>query len=286
MTVLMSDFFNKFLFSRIHGVPLDPTSKHLAYIHSLRSLERFLSVNDLKRAADVSEHVGMCIEFFKAIRKVCHAQGIAIKHHYSQDLDSRMYLHEVSQGGWCLGIAAYWLKKKSSGQDLFPSEIYQDKELREAYGTPIRLMKNQMQMIKHRGQVNAGGTDIRVKNVLDYLVDGLSGNPRANLVFGGDQLKSEPDFLHRSLYSQLTPRSAPRAERRKDLFYVNIDFVGKGHVLALDFESNELFDPTYGIFFPRNGSRELLVKFFFHHFFANCYAHDVDKIQFYRVPVK
>lgn len=263
MTVLLHDFFNKFLRARVTGGRIEPSSRHRAYIDSLGTLREFVPLNDLKTPGGIPEHMEDCADLIRMIHGSCSRYGISLKHPYCQELDIRMYLNGETHLDWCLGITSYWLKKKMDGVDLFPFEIYMDMGLRPE-----------------------GSFLFGEKILLEFLTGDQKGGPEACLVCRGDEMRREPASLQKAFYNKLTQGSAPHGKGQKDLFYVSIDFEGKSHAIGLDFESNELFDPTYGIFTPKNGNREPLLTFLFHHFKETCYVREIETMAIYRVPAK
>ena len=279
----LQDFYTGLIADRIHRKGYPPKSTHKKHIRKLMTLENFMIENDLYDEEDVLDHINKTCDRIKRLAANALRKGIEFTHIYPQMLDTRIHALDVSTTGWCLGIAAYWLKRKIAGEDIFTGDIYSNPELFLETAAPIVLMKNQRKLAENQHLVKGGGVDFRSKNALAYISGGTLPRQRAALVANRRQLTGNPGSVRATLYARLAPRAAPD-QKQRDLFLVLMDGPGCGsHAIAFDFNRIEVFDPNFGVFGPRNGSRDLLLKYLFEHFITDAYNNLVDKIQAYRV---
>ena len=273
--VPMDHYFNLYLPSIVSGNPVADGSKHSAYRIRLMRHGGFATSNQKSGHKDIKAYIDRYEQEYRRLQGALAREKVVLKHIYCQTLDYRLYAHNFTENGWCLGISGFWLHQKRSGVNIFPRVIYNSEDLETDKGAPIKLMSNQSKLLQHPDMVKVGGQNaipFQAKNVLDYIAEGRhsGGTPSVYLSMtrNPERIPAEVKRFH----SMLAPRSAPPEQKAADRFIV-LHFLagGGGHMMALDMEAVEFFDPNYGVFTVANQSRQKLVDFLFRKFYPTCY---------------
>ncbi|MCG8470594.1 MAG: C58 family peptidase [Desulfobacterales bacterium] len=261
-------------------------TKHEAYFRTLATMPKFLERRQLSSLEETRSFIDSEVMGFARLASKISRERVVFQHMYAQDLDSRLYQLNQPGSGWCLGISGYWLRNKRQGINVFPNIVYNDEELSKSTGAPIKLMENQKKMKRlEAGLVDIGGTSLGSKNTLDYIAGGKASNapPVVNLDMTSG--RGRIDAESRRFYSLLAPRGAQPGEYPPDMFLVGMTGKKWGkHMMALDLNGVEFFDPNFGVFAPANKSRQKLVDFLFKSFFPIFYDDiDVTAFKLYRI---
>lgn len=279
------DFFNVYVPCKMRGEEPVVVSKAYDYIRMLVSMHDFLQRIKCEDHQGAMDAVLRYVSGYAANAAAMVPWGVCFSHCYSQSLDYRVYQNTQPGYGWCLGFAAYWLKHKRHGVNVFPNTAYSDAELGSEMGTPIRLMKNQAKMVQADGaNVEIGAGNRALKNVLDYIAGGRHDNAAPVVKF---DLTAEPgriDAEIRKFMGVLSPNATPREARYRDLFIIGFTGDEGNHAMALDMRDLEFFDPNKGVISPSGGSREKLVHFLFRGFFPIFYpGKTISKFEIHRI---
>ncbi|MCG8473763.1 MAG: YopT-type cysteine protease domain-containing protein [Desulfobacterales bacterium] len=285
----MDHYFNLYIPAFVQGGAAAPGSKHAAYRAKLQRHEGFVSNTQKNGHKDINAYIGLHEQVFRTLKTTLARQRVVLKHMYCQDLDYRLYAHNFTTNGWCLGIAGFWLRQKRNGVNVFPNVIYNSYDLETDKGAPIKLMSNQQKLLEHAGMVQVGGQDkipFQAKNVLDYIAGGHHSGGIPSIWLNMTNGKEQIGVQSRRLHSMLAPRAASAEEKAADRFIV-LHFLegGGGHMMALDMEAVEFFDPNFGVFTVANQSRQKLIDFVFQKFYPICYPRDRIK-DFYIVRIE
>ncbi|MCG8472694.1 MAG: hypothetical protein MI742_12700 [Desulfobacterales bacterium] len=283
----MVDYFTAYLPAMVRNTSLTTPSKHRAYLNSLLFSHRFVQSSNENGFSDPRGYIQKTEDLCKQRHQRLTRQGVVITHIYDQRLDARIYTLSTTVKGWCLGIAAYWIKHKRNGDNPFPKTIYTSSELSKETGVPIQLMKNQDKLTKFfQGQTNVApkGVAWNVKNALDYIAGGRYSNAGPVIDFklhrGGRKLKD----MCRQFFGLLAPKSAPGHVRARDRFIVVLNLESGGHLAALDMVDVEYFDPNFGVMTTLKKNRKALVEFIFGSLSQVCYqGNSINSIQMYRI---
>ena len=236
-------------------------SRHRRYLEVLKKKPRFRDFSQSRPQEAITQLEERITRHSAELGRM----HIVHLHNYSQALDIRLYHQSMSAAGWCLGISSYWLKNKKNAVDIFPHAIYTTPELCSRHGAPIKLMSNQDKLLKYgHGRVDHGRLDLSVKNVLDYVAGGRATNRPPVTTFDmtrGTDLRRKMAYR---FFRQLAPQRASREEKDRDLFLISqTTRDGDKHMMALDANAMELFDPNFGVFTVSNGRRPVLIDFLF-----------------------
>ena len=282
----MSDFFNTFAKALMENERAPIDSKHGMYLAEISVHPQMMKDLEVNSARDLNVLVREKFEDLAVTRlKYRRRYEVSIRHPYIQDYDIRLYQTSVTERGWCLGISAYWLRHKIIGHDIFPLDIYTNRELKSRSGAPIQLMLNQMKILKQMHLLE-GNTPIDpvFLNVLRYATEG-NFNPACQ-VFDAKQPMKVPMGRYTEMVKRNMEQSS-RSKRRlhdKHMYVIGLWFnSGGGHAMALDMTDGEFFDSNQGVFYHRNHPLFLL-KFVFEVYIPKYYGggHGLASLAVYR----